>query len=196
VTLTLLLTSADVPDVFAAEINVFSDLDATATLSTPGQAAAALSAVAGLTAELRVATDRAAEVIYVTSNLTANLRNATLRPSATIPATAGAGATADSRAADLAAALITVVASPQGDLVNSTRVAAALITAVASASGALQSRTRRTVTLIPALAEVFIRIPPRSLGAAASPAPGRSSSGSLTGGGRGTAGTATPASGR
>ncbi|MFZ9988089.1 MAG: hypothetical protein ACO3HV_10085 [Candidatus Nanopelagicales bacterium] len=174
-TLLLLLTSSGGPKPVVAEINVISDVDAAATLNPPAQAAAAVTAIAGLDALLRVATDRAAEVIYAVSDVTATLTNSTLRPSATVAATASAAADPEVRAADLAAALIP---------------------AVASLAGSVQLRTVRASALIPGLAEVYIRIPARSLGGVASAGPGRSATGSMTGSGRGVAGTATSASGR
>ena len=174
-TLLLLLTSSGGPKPLAAELNVFSGLTATATDKSPAQALALVTAVTDAAATLRIATDRAAEVIYVTSDLTSTLRTSTIRPSATI----------------------TAVAIPQAILEARPAVKPAGAVAVtASLAALLQQRTQRVAGLIPGLVEVFIRIPPRSLGGVATAAPGRSSSGSLTGGGRGTAGTATSAPGR
>lgn len=174
-TLLLLLTSSGGPKPVAAELNVFSGLTATATDQASLQALATLAVVANATATLRVATDRAAEVIYVTSDLVATLRNPTIRPSANVTAVAGGQAIFEARPA----------IKPTG-----------AVAATASLSAFLDERTQRASALIPGLSEVFIRIPPRSLGGVATAAPGRSGSGSLTGGGRGTAGTATSAPGR
>ncbi len=195
-TLLLLLTSSGGPKPIDVAIPAQADLTATATGNAPVTPAAEINAFAGATATLRIATDRAAEVIYVTSDLVATLRIATdraaeviyvtsdlaatlrlstVRRDATIPATSGVQADPEARPA----------VSPQ-----------AVASAVASVSAILDSRTRRAQALIPGLAEVYIRIPPRSLGGVASSGPGRTGAGSLTGGGRGTAGTATSASGR
>ena len=217
-TLLLLLTSSGGPKPVVAEINAFSDVDAAATLSPPAQAAAAVTAITSLDALLRVATDRAAEIIYVTSGVTATLTNSTLAPSASIPGVGSASADAESRAADLASALIPASGSAAADAESrAADLAAAAIPAVASFAASLdnttvrlsslvqatglllataRSSTLRTAALIPGLAEVYIRIPPRSLGGVASAGAGRSATGSMTGSGRGVAGTATSASGR
>lgn len=174
-TLLLLLTSSGGPKPAAAELNAFSGLTATATDQAPVSPTATVAAVADATATLRIATDRAAEVIYVTSDLVATLRTSTTRPSATITAVATPQAIFEARPA----------LKPAG-----------AVAASASLSAFLDQRTQRISGLIPGLAEVFIRIPPRSVGGVASAAAGRSGSGSLTGGGRGAAGTATSAPGR
>ena len=174
-TLLLLLTSSGGPKPASAELNAFSGLTATATDQAPVSPTATVAAVADATPTLRIATDRAAEVIYVTSDLVATLRTSTIRPSATITAVATPQAIFEARPA----------LKPAG-----------AVAASASLTAFLDSRTQRISGLIPGLAEVFIRIPPRSVGGVASAAAGRSGSGSLTGGGRGTAGTATSAPGR
>lgn len=174
-TLLLLLTSSGGPKPVDAAIPAQAGLTATATDKAPVTPVAEINAFVGGTATLRIATDRAAEVIYVTSDLVATLRTSTIRPSATITAVAVPQAIFEARPA----------LKPAG-----------AVAASASLTAFLDQRTQRISGLIPGLAEVFIRIPPRSIGGVASAAAGRSGDGSLTGGGRGTTGTATSASGR
>lgn len=174
-TLLLLLTSSGGPKPVAAAIPAQADLTVAATNKAPVTPVAEINVFAGAAATLRIATDRAAEVIYVTSDLTATLRTSTIRPSATI----------------------TAIATPQAIFEARPAVKPAGAVAVAASLAALlEQRTQRVAGLIPGLAEVFIHIPPRSLSGVAGSASGRQSDGSLTGGGRGTAGTATSAPGR
>lgn len=174
-TLLLLLTSSGGPKPIDVAIPAQADLTATATGKAPVTPAAEINAFAGITATLRIATDRAAEVIYATSDLVATLRTSTIRPSSTVTAVASGQAIFEARPA----------IKPAG-----------AVAATASLTAFLDSRTQRTAALIPGIAEVFIRIPPRTIGGVAGSASGRSGGGSLTGGGRGTAGTATSAPGR
>lgn len=174
-TLLLLLTSSGGPKPVAAELNVFSGLTAAATDKSPAQALALVTAVADAAATLRIATDRAAEVIYVTSDLTATLRTSTIRPSANVAAVAGGQAIFEARPA----------VKPAG-----------VVAATASLVAFLDSRTQRASALIDAEGVVSFLIPPRSLGGVATSAPGRAGGGSLTGGGRGDTGSASSAAGR
>lgn len=174
-TLLLLLTSSGGPKPIDVAIPAESGLTATATGKAPVTPVAEINAFAGATATLRIATDRAAEVIYVTSDLVATLRTSTIRPSATVTAVASAQAIFEARPA----------LKPTG-----------AIAATASLTAALDERTQRTAALIDASGVMSIFIPPRSLGGVASAAPGRAGDGTLTGSARGASGTADPGAGR
>ena len=195
-TLLLLLTSSGGPKPVDAAIPAQVDLTAAATLKSPvtpvaeinifgsaagdlqsrtAQAAAAISAITTLAATARQATDRAAEQIITFFSLSADLRNSTQR----------ADAQAD--------AAVTVTAS----LRNPTQRVDAQVIATTNLSAYATLKVPVTPdALIIGRAEVYVRIPARTLSGVASAGAGRSGSGNLTGSGRGTAGTATSAPGR
>jgi len=152
------------------------------------------------------------------SGLQASLYLSTKSAQSAVPATSSAAAVFESRASDLAAVAITAVSSLVADLTHATDKAAeqidvttdlvatlrnqtvkpsAAVPAVSSFAPLPESRASDlAAVLIPVVTEMFVRIPPRSLGGVAGSAAGRSSTGSATGGARGAAGTATSAPGR
>ena len=175
-TLLLLLTSSGGPKPVYAAIPATSDLTATADDRAAVSPVAEINVFSGgaATFESRAA-DQAAAVIAATADLAALLRNAT----------------------DRAAEQITVLSDVVATLRSPTRRIDAQAMAVANLAAYATVKVPVTASaLVHGFSAFYIRIPPRSLGGAASPAAGRATAGSLTGSGRGVTGTATSASGR
>ncbi len=175
-TLLLLLTSSGGPRPVAIAIPATSDLTATADDRAAVSPVAEINVFAGAAANAESrAADQAAAILAATADLSALLRNAT----------------------DRAAEQIITISDVVATLRNPTRRIDAQAVAVANLSAYATLKVPVSAeALITGLAEVFVRIPPRSLGGTASAAAGRATAGSLTGSGRGVTGTATSASGR
>ena len=155
--------------------------------------------------------------VTASSSLSANARNATQKPSAEVNAFGSMSAAMDLRSPAQAAALIpaqaVVVAglssaterltalvscdsAVQAEIASATARLTADVAAESSADGSLRNSSQYAAAAIAAVSDLFVRIPPRSIGGVAGSASGRTATGSLTGGGRGLVGTATSAGGR
>jgi hypothetical protein len=176
VTLLLLLTSSGGPRPVVAAIPATSDLTATADDRAAVSPVAEINVFAGgaANAESRAA-DQAAAIIAATADLSALLRNAT----------------------DRAAEQIIAISDVDAVLRSTTVRLTGSADATASGSAVLKTLVVYSVAaIIEAHSEAYARVPPRTIGAVATSAPGRATGGALSGGGRGATGTADPGAGR
>lgn len=174
-TLLLLFTSSGGPKPVDAAIPAQVDLTAAATLKSPVTPVAEINVFASAAGDLQSRTTQAAAAISAITTLAATARQAT----------------------DRAAEQIITFATLTAELRNPTqRVDAQIIATTNLAAYATLKVPVTPEALITGRAEVYVRIPARTLSGVASAGAGRSGSGNLTGSGRGVAGTATSAPGR